>query len=178
MAMLAHYKSLSSIFFQAKMKYFTLDYWKNHEDDTSDRYMHYLASVTQKLPEALQQFIEKVSLHDAQLLSFQIDGSNAMILFDSLQYAEDAGDHLHRLLTISYLGVCYVKSHADSEKAPGGPAGYGHLGFHEIELFGEGIIEHRLLFSSGIELAIGFADFCWIYREQAANLCGLGEPMK
>jgi hypothetical protein len=35
----------------------------------------------------------------------------------------------------------------------------GDLGYDEIEVLGGGMFEHRLLFSSGIELAIEFAAF-------------------
>jgi hypothetical protein len=45
-----------------------------------------------------------------------------------------------------------------SENLPG-PAGLGHLGYDEFELLDPGTFEHRLLFSSGVEILIRFRAF-------------------
>jgi hypothetical protein len=38
----------------------------------------------------------------------------------------------------------------------GSPAGYGDLGYWEVDALSGGAFEHRLLFSTGIELAVVF----------------------
>ncbi|HWX42575.1 MAG TPA: hypothetical protein VN345_15600 [Blastocatellia bacterium] len=48
---------------------------------------------------------------------------------------------------------------SDPDKGLVGPNGFGDLGYDEIEVLDGGMFEHRLLFSSGIELAIMFEEF-------------------
>ena len=43
--------------------------------------------------------------------------------------------------------------------------GYGTHGFDEVEVLEEGLFEHRMLFSSGIEVAIQFRDFVLDYTD-------------
>ena len=66
------------------------------------------------------------------------------------------GNAPSRVLEICYKGVSRFKSFAGRGKALPGPSGYGDLGYYEIELLDDGFLEHRLLFSSGIELSIIF----------------------
>ena len=47
---------------------------------------------------------------------------------------------------------------SDPSVGLGGPHGFGDLGYDEIDVGEDGPFEHRLLFSSGIELAVRFAD--------------------
>ncbi len=43
--------------------------------------------------------------------------------------------------------------------------GYGTHGFDEVEILKDGSFEHRMLFSSGIEIAIQFRDFVLDYTD-------------
>jgi hypothetical protein len=64
-------------------------------------------------------------------------------------------------LQLVYEGVSNLYSTATPQKALGGSASYGELGYDEIELLGEQLYEHRLLFSSGIEMQIQFKGIQW-----------------
>ncbi|WP_162668597.1 hypothetical protein [Gemmata massiliana] len=60
---------------------------------------------------------------------------------------------------LTYTGIEQVESTADPKVGLGGPYGYGDLGYDELDILPTGTIEHRFLFSSGIELAIAFHNF-------------------
>jgi hypothetical protein len=58
-----------------------------------------------------------------------------------------------------YSGVEHFESEADPKVGLRGPSGYGDLGYYEIDVLPEGRFEHRLLFSTGIELRVIFRGF-------------------
>ena len=60
---------------------------------------------------------------------------------------------------LHYSQVEEVISTADPEKGLPGPHGYGDLGYDEIERFQSGLLEHRMLFSSGIVLTVRHRGF-------------------
>jgi hypothetical protein len=47
---------------------------------------------------------------------------------------------------------------ADPQTGLPGPHGYGHLGYCEFEALGGELFEHRMLFSTGIELHVRFRE--------------------
>ena len=62
-------------------------------------------------------------------------------------------------LTLTYIGVERFEYAADPDIGLGDPAGYGDLGYCEVDALPNGAFEHRLLFSTGIELAVVFREF-------------------
>jgi hypothetical protein len=60
--------------------------------------------------------------------------------------------------TLTYVGVLSFTSASEPGHGLPGPIGYGEMGFDEFELLDNGIFQHRLLFSSGIEIAVTFSD--------------------
>lgn len=52
-----------------------------------------------------------------------------------------------------------MESTANPSAGLAGPFGYGDLGYDEVAILASGAFEHRLLFSTGIELAVVFREF-------------------
>jgi hypothetical protein len=88
----------------------------------------------------------KFSAHEARL-ELQIDGFN--------NYAGEEPRHYR----IEYGGVTALESSADPAVGLAGPHGYGDLGYDEFDVVSEGHFEHRMLFSTGIELIVRFKTF-------------------
>ena len=149
------------------MKYFTLDGWIRDQDIQSydpertvradNDYKRYLASIMLRLPDELKRLLAEYSLHDGRLRDLQIDIPAATV---KLRF--DAGDITMREgrdISLHYLGVTFMQSTADPEKGLLGPHGYGDVGNDEMELLESGLVEHRYLFSSGIQMLIRFRTF-------------------
>lgn len=119
--------------------------------DPSAAYTAHLATVRDRLPPELLATEESVSLHDTRLRELQLADGTLTLGLDSY-----AGDER---LTLTYAGVERFESTADPEVGLGGPAGYGDLGYCEVDALPGGTFEHRLLFSTGIELAVVFREF-------------------
>lgn len=134
------------------MRFFTMEWWCGIQagagNSPSEAYAAHLAVVRDLLPPDLVDTEESVSLHDARL--------RRLVFADSTLVLGLEGDER---LTLTYTGVERFESDADPDVGLPGPAGYGDLGYCEVDVLPGGAIEHRLLFSSGIELAVVFRDF-------------------
>lgn len=148
------------------MKYLTLDWWNGIQEDTNNNdpfelYEKYYQSIEEQLPTAFIQLHSEVYLHDGNLKSIKFTSCNSelQIIID----ADDGNGNL-RKITLDYTGVTQYISHSDQEKGLPGPLGYGDLGYHEVELL-ENCLEHRVLFSSGIEIQVQFNDLQLSYKD-------------
>ncbi len=137
------------------MRFFTMAWWCGTQTgdaaDPSVGYSAHLAAVRDRLPPDLLATQESVSLHDTRLRELRLADGSLSLGLDSY-----AGDER---LTLTYSGVELFESAANPEVGLGGPAGYGDLGYCEVDVLPGGAFEHRLLFSTGIELAVVFRGF-------------------
>ena len=148
------------------MKYFSLDDWladqavsgdSSHTLKAVNDYKAYLDSVTDRLPPDFVLLTKTICIHDANLRELDVD-----LLQRRVMAKLDAGDitmRERRVVRLHYEDVLRVSSTSDPTKGLPGPHGYGDLGNDEIEVLEGGRYEHRLLFSSGIEVAITFQRF-------------------
>lgn len=145
------------------MKYFTLEWWLGDVDCDFEQYDSYINSIRPQLTENLAEFLDTISLHDSQIVHFHWDTANRKLefLLDAMFPSSGPAQLEYHKLQLIYEEVSGLHSTSTPDKALCGPAGYGDLGYQEIELVGEKIFEHRLLFSSGIELQIQFKDISW-----------------
>ena len=145
------------------MKYFTLDWWRGDAECDFEQYDSYINSIRPQLTDNLALFVDNISLHDAQVVHFHLDVENKRIEFLLNAFFSSIGptDVVRHNLRLAYQDVSVFRSTSSPEKALGGPAGYGDLGYDEIEMLGEQAFEHRLLFSSGIEMQIQFKNIQW-----------------
>ena len=149
------------------MKYFTLDGWIRDQDLRSfdldpveqavEGYRRHLESIRPRLPADLRRLLDEYCLHDARLRDFQVDGAaaTAALRFDAGNRTMQEG----RDVSLHYSGVVLIHSIADPEKGLPGPHGYGDVGNDELEILEDGTLEHRFLFSSGIQLLVRFHAF-------------------
>ena len=144
------------------MKYFTLEWWREGDDGSaSERYSQYVESVKARLQPALIRLHEICTLHDGCLRAIEADmvRREAILDVDGHRYIAEERRYGRREFRLLYGDVLRLGSTATPEHALGGPPGFGDLGYDEIELIADGVFEHRMLFSSGIEIAVQFGRF-------------------
>lgn len=137
------------------MRFFTMAWWRGEQSaDAGDPVAGYaaqLAAIRARLPPDLLATEETAFLHDARLgRLLLIDGTLTLVL-DS--HAAD------ERFSLTYSGVERFESSADPAVGLAGPAGYGDLGYCEVDVLPDGAFEHRLLFSTGIEFVVAFRGF-------------------
>jgi hypothetical protein len=141
------------------VKYFTMDWWANQCEPPSvcDDYKNYIESVRDALPESIQAFLDGHMLHDSIVgeLSVQPTNETVKILADGFDVNLDRSV----VYELAYAGVMALIIHGGASDNLPGPAGLGHLGYDEFEPLDSGALEHRLLFSSGVEILIRFRAF-------------------
>lgn len=142
------------------MKFFTLDWWlavQSLEDhDPVPDFRKHLDTIRDRLPPGLLQLQESISLHDSHLREIAWDADSNLLTIRLTGSNEQGGA---RSFQLTYKQVQAYRSTADPEIGLGGPHGYGDLGYDEADITDDGLFEHRLLFSSGIEIQIHFRDF-------------------
>jgi hypothetical protein len=153
------------------MKYFTLSWWEGKVENAmavNERYCRYVRSVRKSLPADLWRLFWDVSLHDADLRRWRLVDDILELRLDGER--RDKGKYIpgRRRFRLTYQGVRSLTSTANPKRGLGGPHGYGDLGYDEIEVVGDRLYEHRILFSSGIELQIRFSGFTLWYADDLA----------
>jgi len=146
------------------LQYFTMAWWANQCDPLSvcDDYKHYIDSVRGALPEQILRFIDNHLLHDSVVreLSVRAGDETVRIVADGFDVNLDRSVGYE----LEYAGVVVVTIRGEASDNLPGPAGLGHLGYDEFELLDPGAFEHRLLFSSGVEILIRFRAFRFAAR--------------
>jgi hypothetical protein len=139
------------------MRFFTLEWWcgmqQGHVVDPTTSYLTHLASIRDRLPPDLLATEESASLHDTRLRELRLPPDKDLLLLGLENYEGD------ERLTLAYRGLERFATSADPKIGLAGPHGYGDLGYCEVDVLPHGALEHRLLFSTGIELVIIFRDF-------------------
>lgn len=141
------------------MRFFTLAWWRgDSEEDAGAQYLAHLETIRSRLTPSLVDLLYPQTpdggLHDARLRDLQVDmGAQSLVL--------RLKSHDGRLdLTLTYEGVTALSFTGDPKAGLRGPHGFGDLGYHEVDVGPVGGFEHRVLFSSGIEMRVQFADAC------------------
>ena len=157
------------------MKYFTKKWWGGADDPSAavNDYWSYISTIRSSLPKELARLLEEVSLHDSTVESFAVtseDGLAALILNGSSDpwCRSPEGDRLRRIV-LRYTGVTDVLMR-NGDGAPITELDDSDLGYDEIELLPSGLIQHRMLFASHIELQLTFKAFSLEYSDMAADV--------
>jgi hypothetical protein len=139
------------------MRFFTMAWWSGvqteDDGDPATDYAAHLSAIRELLPPDLLDTEESVSLHDTRLRQLRLLLTDGSLELGLESYAGDGW------FTLMYGGVELFESEADPRTGLSGPSGYGDLGYCEIDVLPEGRFEHRLLFSTGIELRVTFQSF-------------------
>ena len=141
-----------------------MDWWANRCEPGSvcDQYWDYIGSVRGALADSIIQFLDKHTLHDSTVRKMSVDLHN-----HALRIAADGFDvrlELRVVYELEYAGVVAVVLLGEGSDSLPGSAGLGDLGYDEFEPLGSDVFEHRLLFSSGVEISIRFRDFRFTAR--------------
>lgn len=149
------------------MQFFTVDWWCGIQagefSDPAEAYRVHFQNICEQLPPDLAALSESVSLHDSRLRAFKLD-TGAKSLQMSLD-GDDGRGHLRRF-SLTYRDVKSLQSFADPDAGLNGPHGYGDWGYDEAHVLPDGDFEHRVLFSTGIEIRIAFSDFSLAYIDE------------
>ena len=155
------------------MRFFTMHWWAGpmegrpiaEHTKTIDDYTIYLATIRHRIPPALVD--EYLNTHDSRLqqLSVDIDRREALLELANAQLNTAQNRWITGRVQLRYSGVHAVLSTADPNVGLPGPHGYGDLGYDEVEVLPNGLIEHRFIFSTGIELDIRFTGFEYEWLE-------------
>ncbi len=152
------------------MKYFTVNDWSDWNENAVQvvAYRSYIQSVRSRLPQDLQLLTGAggdVSLNDGEvgLLRVSVEAKSVDLVINGKWINGIVVGS--RVFHLTYTGVVSVISQIDSAAKGLHGSGYGDHGFDEIEVIGNSLYEHRLLFSSGIELQIRFRDFSLSYTD-------------
>jgi len=139
------------------MRFFTMDWWHDVQSGTahnpSEAYVRHLASL-RPLASSVARLDQLPSLHDAHVRRVQHAGGTVDITLDTWG---EKGECIP--IRLSYQRVERFTVDADPDRALPGPAGFGDLGYDEIDRPSSDLFEHRLLFSSGTEVCIRFGEF-------------------
>ena len=138
----------------------TMAWWRGDaRRESADGYRRHLAMILPSLPPTLGDFRDRVTLHDARLRRLTIDlpRGSLDLMFDGYLWNPHAlGEP--RAWHLRYTGVTSLTSTADPAGGLPGPAGYGDLGYDELDVIEPRLFEHRMLFSTSIELHVRFRD--------------------
>jgi hypothetical protein len=138
------------------MRFFTIDWWRDVQRGSaanpSEAYEAHLASL-RPFPMPVARLDQLPSIHDAHVRRVDHLGTAVSITLDSW---DEKGSVVQ--VALSYRGVDSMTLEADRDGLPG-PAGFGDLGYCEIDRPSRDVFEHRLLFSSGLELCVRFREF-------------------
>lgn len=152
------------------MNYFSIKCWSDYEQITSIResYYSYIDNVISQLPKSLKSLTGgggNISLNDANVksLAISLENSTVDIVMDG-KWIQGVATGL-RVFHLSYTGVTQMVSVIDPDVDGLSESGYGDHGFDEIEVLENNLYEHRMLFSSGIELRIRFHNFFLDYND-------------
>lgn len=141
------------------MKFFTMQWWTGCQDlsfaparNAADQYQDHLTRIRDRLSQEALRIVEELPLHDSRLRLLEIDMCKAVLLME-LDAVDSSGQPIK--VTLTYEELTSVRSIVREEESLSGPNGYGDLGYDEIDL-ADDRFEHRILFSTGIELDIVF----------------------
>ena len=137
------------------LRFFTLEWWQGLQDDGAPypfvTYRECFDRIQKKLPVSFAEFCKRVSLHDSRLRGLRLNAVNQEL---QMELTGDDGQGGLRRFALVYGGVVTFESNADPNNGLAGPHGYGDWGYDEADMLDGGLCEHRILFSSGIEVRV------------------------
>ena len=157
------------------MRFFTMEWWRGVQegraDDPAAAYWAHLDTVRSRLPSDRLPVLDallSLALHDTNVCRLRLEPAAATLhIVLTNRYA--AGERV----TLAYSGVKQFASESDRDGFAG--SGYGDLGYDEVDLSPAGEFVHRMLFASGIELAVVFRGF-ELLRGDAAEPDAASDP--
>jgi hypothetical protein len=145
------------------MRYFTPEWWASAGDHLDDEpieaYRKWFDEARARLPAQVGVFFDRHTLHDARIAGWDADyGSDTLNL---LLHGWDVSFNRRFAYDLRYSGANAFKlvPHLRSEMVS--VEHLGDLGYDEFDVLRAGVFEHRMLFASGQEMVVRFADFAF-----------------
>ena len=131
-------------------------------------YRRHFEAIRKSLPPGVLLLTEGETLHDASVISLEVDAAAS-----SLSLELRGWDHRFRkarFLALSYEDVRNISISAPADRPLPGPPGFGALGYWEFDVDSPGFFKHCMLFSTGIELAVRFAQFAYTVSSRSTRV--------
>jgi len=149
------------------MRFYSMRDWKADQDLDKNElpglakilaYDRHLIATLPRLPRSVRRLLGFATLHDGRLLEldYQSRLNRLRLRVCALDLATEGAAFHH--LSLVYRGVERLQSYKPAGEAFGGD-GYGDIGCDEWDVTHGGLFQHRILFSTGIELSVTFAGF-------------------
>ena len=139
-----------------------MEWWRGIQSggtaDPSVAFRDHLERIRDRLPSDLLLLQESVSLHDARLRIYDYNPGQLI-----LNLSGDDGSGGLRDFILEYRLIDSIIMTSDPDIGLPGQNGFGDLGYDEPDILENGLFQHRILFSSGIELQVDFSDFKMSY---------------
>lgn len=152
------------------MKYFYISPDGDIDRDIMQSYEDYIKQVYAKFPSAVKVLADhedetgSVSLNDATVMGLNIDLALRIIkLTMAGDYQGGPRGHGQRTFHLFYRGVQGFSGCCQPWNVGPSLDGYGDHLFNEFEVLADDRFEHRMLFATGIEVAIQFQDLDLTY---------------
>jgi hypothetical protein len=141
-----------------------MDWWLSFQDSKNagaaqsafDAYRQHLATIRDRFPAQLLDIDERSVLHDGVVRGI-ISAYSSHTL--NLSATVDDGSGGASEIELCYQGVRSFRVLPWSGDWLPPRAGFGDMGYAELDVTGDGDLLHRILFSSGIEIEIKFQQF-------------------
>lgn len=139
------------------MKFFTFESWCKGQDDESKAslYWEYLNSIKDELIPTIKDFVFNHNLHDSKVN--KIESNNCGITMTLIGW--DTNFEKRRKYILKFTDVEYYNYIGNQDESLPGPGGFGEIGYTEYEKINNVFSEYRIIFSTGIELTVGFNNF-------------------
>jgi hypothetical protein len=152
------------------MRFMTYEWWHSGDvDDTSpiDDYWKHIDAIEELLPAEVRRFLAKdFTLHDGVVSGLSLDVGGPVAELSVLGF--DGRLEASRVYEIEYSEVARLeltpRQGEDPEIEWPTEGSLGQIGYDEIDVLGEALLEHRILFTSGAELVIQFRRFSFQAR--------------
>jgi len=130
------------------MKFFTPQWWNDTERIDSGPFRAYDKHLDPIREELHQRgcYFDRARLHDSSIDTVHVSDGMAEII--GIKY------HNGKPFSILYheCELMTIDMHHGYDQA--GPTGFGQWGYDEMDITGEGLVEHRIITSTGMEVTI------------------------
>lgn len=149
------------------MKYFTHEWWigaqKGVYENRHAAYADHVGRIRNQVPEVLLELQGK--LHDALITSVFCNAEEQRL---TLCLDGDREGEL-MLMQLTYLGLKAFSITPNPGLGLDKDYGFGQLGYDEVDVDSTGVLVHRLLFATGVEVEIRFDGFDYEEKEVASG---------
>ena len=145
------------------MRYFTAEWWESAGDHLDDEpieaYRKWFDEARARLPAQVGVFFDRHTLHDSRIAGWDADYSSSIL--NLLLHGWDVSFNRRIAYDLRYSDASAFKLVSCPRSEIVSLGDLGDLGYDEFDVLRDGMFEHRMLFASGQEMVVRFADFAF-----------------